>query len=110
MSYGISHLLYYVFENPSCHICNLLQVIHWKGHVDRSCIERLRAFQNPPMLVGHVMEMVMTLIGKRLPSQKTEVREMYPSKDEMSGKFSTSSGSTKQSNPIKKRQYLGSDD
>ncbi|XP_023932047.1 dynein heavy chain 5, axonemal-like isoform X1 [Lingula anatina] len=41
------------------------QVLHWKGKVDRSCIERLRAFQNPPMLVGHVMEMVMTLIGKR---------------------------------------------
>lgn len=35
----------------------------WKGKVDRQCIERLKNFQNPPLLVGYMMEMVMTLIG-----------------------------------------------
>ena len=47
------------------------------------------------MLVGQVMEMVMTLIGKRLPAQRLEPREIYPSKDEASGRYSTSSSSTK---------------
>jgi len=37
--------------------------------VDRSVIEHVRAFANPPLLVGQVIEMVMVLIGKRLPSQ-----------------------------------------
>jgi len=32
--------------------------------IDRGCIERLRAFQSPPSLVGTVMVMVMILIGR----------------------------------------------
>lgn len=78
------------------------QVIHWREKVDRNCIEHLRAFQNPPLLVGLVMEMVMTLIGKRLPSQRLEARDLYPSKDEHSGRFSASSSSTKFTASVKK--------
>ena len=72
------------------------QVGLWKGRVDRQCIERMKNFQNPPLLVGQVMEMVMTLIGKRLPSQRLEFRpESYPTRDGESGRFSSSSSSTK---------------
>lgn len=67
----------------------------WKSKVDRQCIERLKAFQTPPVLVGQVMEMVMILIGKRLPSQRIqEVRE-NPGKEDLSSRMSSSSSSTK---------------
>ena len=73
-----------------------IQVGLWKSKVDRQCIERMKNFQNPPLLVGQVMEMVMTLIGKRLPGQRMELRqETYPSKEGESGRFSSSSSSTK---------------
>lgn len=71
------------------------KVIIWKGKVDRACIERLRGFGNPPTLVGQVMEMVMILIGKRLPSQRLyETRELT-GKEEMSSRMSSSSSSTR---------------
>ncbi|XP_025098007.1 LOW QUALITY PROTEIN: dynein gamma chain, flagellar outer arm-like [Pomacea canaliculata] len=71
------------------------QVYVWKSKVDRQCIERLKAFQTPPVLVGQVMEMVMILIGKRLPSQRIqEVRE-NPGKEDLSSRMSSSSSSTK---------------
>ncbi|XP_041355189.1 dynein gamma chain, flagellar outer arm-like isoform X3 [Gigantopelta aegis] len=70
------------------------QVVHWKSKVDRQCIERLKAFSNPPQLVGQVMEMVMTLIGKRLPSQR--IQEIHsPHKDDLSSRMSSSSSSVK---------------
>ena len=71
------------------------QVMHWREKITRQCVERLKAFQNPPMLVGQVMEMIMTLIGKRQPSQRLEVKEHYPGKEDQSGRFSTSSTSTR---------------
>lgn len=37
----------------------------WKNKVDRPCIERVRAFQNPPALIGQIMEMIIVLIGRR---------------------------------------------
>ena len=77
-------------------LLSVTQVGLWKGRVDRQCIERMKNFQNPPLLVGQVMEMVMTLIGKRLPSQRLEFRaESYPTRDGESGRFSSSSSSTK---------------
>ena len=82
-----------------------LQVLHWKSRVDRSAIDRLRGFQNPPMLVGQVMEMVMILIGKRLPAQRQE-RGEYPARDEQSGRFSNSSSSTKFTTGTKKGKRL----
>ncbi len=33
--------------------------------MDRTCIEKIRSFQNPPQLIGQVIEMVMVLIGKK---------------------------------------------
>ena len=54
------------------------QVDFWKNKVDRACIERIRAFQSPPALIGQIMEMLMVLIGKKkfpenmLPVQKAE--------------------------------------
>ncbi|BFZ10052.1 hypothetical protein BsWGS_13093 [Bradybaena similaris] len=72
------------------------QVMHWKSKVDRNVVERIRAFQNPPVLVGQVVEMVLVLIGKRLPSQKiSHVKEIYSGKEDLSSHLSTSSGSSK---------------
>ena len=33
------------------------EVEHWKSKVDKSCIERIRTFQTPPILIGTIMEM-----------------------------------------------------
>jgi dynein heavy chain len=41
------------------------QVEHWRNKVDRACIEKIRAFQNPPVLIGQIMEMVLIIIGKK---------------------------------------------
>ncbi|OWF37572.1 Dynein heavy chain 5, axonemal [Mizuhopecten yessoensis] len=71
------------------------QVLHWKSRVDRQCIERLKGFSTPPVLVGSVMEMVMTLIGKRLPSQRLQESRDYHGKDDLSSRMSSSSSSTK---------------
>lgn len=79
---------------PKVHAVFYLQVLHWKGKVDKSCIERLRGFTSPPFLVGQVMEMVMILIGKRLPSQRIEARD-FGGKEEMSSRMSSSSSGTK---------------
>ncbi|KAK3577475.1 hypothetical protein CHS0354_032326 [Potamilus streckersoni] len=71
------------------------QVLFWKGKVDRQCVERLKGFASPPYTVGQVMEMVMLLIGKRLPSQRImDVREPV-GKDDMSSRMSSSSSGTK---------------
>ncbi|XP_070568705.1 dynein axonemal heavy chain 5-like isoform X4 [Ptychodera flava] len=76
------------------------QVIHWKSKVDRACIERLRSFQNPPLIVLQVMEMVLTLIGKQKPIQnldKLGSDSKLPNEDAslISGRQSTSSGASK---------------
>jgi dynein heavy chain len=41
------------------------QVEHWRNKVDRTCIEKIRAFQSPPILIGQIMEMVIVMIGKK---------------------------------------------
>lgn len=41
------------------------QVEYWRNKVDRPCIEKIRAFQNPPVLIGQIMEMVLIMIGKK---------------------------------------------
>ena len=33
------------------------EVEFWMNKVDKSCIERIRAFQTPPVLIGTIMEM-----------------------------------------------------
>ncbi|XP_060567478.1 dynein axonemal heavy chain 5-like [Ruditapes philippinarum] len=81
---------------------NYLQVLHWKGKVDRNVIERLRAFTSPPVLVGMVMEMIMILIGKRLPSQRIEMKDYGGKDDNMSSRMSSSSSGTK---IMKKMEY-----
>lgn len=50
-----------------CNICvtkQKIKVESWKNKVDRPCVERIRAFQNPPALIGQIMEMMIILIGK----------------------------------------------
>ncbi|KAL5010133.1 hypothetical protein ScPMuIL_012438 [Solemya velum] len=71
------------------------QVLYWRSKVDRQCIERMKVFTNPPVLVLQVIEMVMMLIGKRLPSQRIHDSREYPGKDDMSSRMSSSSSSTK---------------
>jgi len=36
------------------------EVEFWMNKVDKSCIERIRAFQTPPVLIGQIMEMSKT--------------------------------------------------
>ncbi|XP_052807484.1 dynein axonemal heavy chain 5-like isoform X7 [Mya arenaria] len=86
------------------------QVVHWKSKVDKGCIERLRAFSSPPVLVGQVMEMVMILIGKRLPSQRIETREYPTGKDEMSSRMSSSSSGTKVVKKSEPRSFIAKKD
>ena len=70
------------------------EVEFWMNKVDKSCIERIRAFQTPPTLIGQIMEMskdgrtgereknhsflsisaVLTLIGRK-PAMKFEPKE-----------------------------------
>lgn len=38
-------------------------VEHWRSRVDKTCIDRIRSFQNPPSLIGYVLELVITMIG-----------------------------------------------
>ncbi|KAI8520697.1 hypothetical protein Bbelb_004510 [Branchiostoma belcheri] len=48
------------------------KVLQWRDSVSRQCVERIRAFQNPPVLVALVMDMMMTLLGRRkIPKQET---------------------------------------
>lgn len=73
------------------------QVYYWRSKVDRPCLERIRGFQNPPILVGHVMEMVFILIGKTLPGMARIERvdtSAFPA-ESSSGRMSASSGSTR---------------
>ncbi|XP_077863125.1 dynein axonemal heavy chain 5-like [Saccoglossus kowalevskii] len=77
------------------------QVFHWKSKVDRACIERLRSFQNPPLIVLQVMEMVLTMIGKQKPVHYYDKfggsDAKLPNEDAslISGRQSTSSGASK---------------
>ena len=41
------------------------QVSQWQSRVEKTTIEKLRSFQKPSKTIIEVMEMVMTLIGKR---------------------------------------------
>ena len=78
----------------------------WKSKVDRPTVERIRQFVSPPLLVGQVMEMVLVLIGKRMPNQRLEVlKDNFPAREEQSGRFSTSSGSTKYTVSTRKGGY-----
>lgn len=57
--------------------------------MDRSCVERIRAFQNPPALIGQIMEMIIILIGKqKLPESsflfKTDQQAVGGNKDDKS--------------------------
>ncbi len=38
---------------------------NWKNKIDKGCIERIRTFQNPPVLLGQILDMTVTLIGKK---------------------------------------------
>ncbi|KAJ1151043.1 hypothetical protein NDU88_003830 [Pleurodeles waltl] len=38
------------------------QVMHWCSKVDKGCMERLLRCQNPPYLVGQVLEMVLVMV------------------------------------------------
>ena len=80
------------------------QVLIWKNRVDRQCVERLKSFTNPSQTVLQVMEMVMTLIGKHRVKPRGEEKEIYPRGEEMSGRMSSSSSSTRVS---KRGMYRG---
>jgi dynein heavy chain len=38
---------------------------NWKNKIDKGCIERIRTFQNPPALLGQILDMTVTLIGRK---------------------------------------------
>jgi len=41
------------------------QIETWKNRIDKGCIERIRSFQNPPPILGQIVEMTIALIGKK---------------------------------------------
>lgn len=83
---------------------------HWRNKVDRACIERIRAFQNPPFLVGQIMEMITVMIGKRkisdIASSKNmaaaEQQKAEPSKERDNNKTEQESGGGKVAATTKK--------
>jgi ATP-dependent 26S proteasome regulatory subunit len=67
------------------------EVDFWMNKVDKSCIERIRTFQTPPILIGQIMEMgkeyslqiylqdlllnlVLTLIGRK-PAVRLDAKD-----------------------------------
>lgn len=79
------------------------EVEFWMSKVDKSCIERIRAFQTPPVLIGQIMEMsksislrssideihifsnlVLTLIGRK-PAVKAEPKD--PDREKGTGRL-----------------------
>lgn len=80
------------------------QVDVWKNKVDKSCIERIRAFQNPPALIGQIMEMITYMIGRKKLSENSFIQQR--SEQSTSGKVekddkSISEVSSKPSKPSK---------
>lgn len=66
--------------------------------MSRDCIENLKSAQNPKVIFGSVVEMVILLVKRRLPGQRLDIKsrmDNYPAREEQSGKFSISSGSTR---------------
>ncbi|XP_071818739.1 dynein axonemal heavy chain 5-like isoform X4 [Apostichopus japonicus] len=60
------------------------QVYYWRDQVDRTCIEKIRSYQNPPQIVLQVMEMVMALFKKNKPASSGHHRsatERLPNED-----------------------------
>jgi hypothetical protein len=53
------------------------QIESWKNKIDKGCIERIRSFQNPPIILGQIIEMTIALIGKkRFPEiQSAKIRD-----------------------------------
>ncbi|XP_068137634.1 dynein axonemal heavy chain 5-like isoform X2 [Hyperolius riggenbachi] len=47
------------------------EVMHWCSKVDKSCVERLVRGQNPPYLVGQVLEMALAMISCLPKSENT---------------------------------------
>ncbi len=53
------------------------QVLNWRRKVDKEsgCLDRIKNFQPPPLLVAIVLEMVVNLIGKKkLHENKIDVK------------------------------------
>ena len=88
--------MFFFSNNNYC----LLKADVWKNKVDRPCVERIRAFQNPPTLIGQIMEMIIILIGKnKLP----ESAALFKSDQTSGGKDDKSNpDNAKQNKPRKK--------
>ena len=74
------------------------QANYCKDRVNRQCVENIKASQNPIMLVGLIIEMVMALIGQRTSQLSNKRRDgaYLGSREEQSGRqTSASSCSTK---------------
>lgn len=69
-------------------------VENWKNKIDKACLERIRTFQNPPPLLGQILEMTITLIGKKrfpeIQSAKLERSDTIKEEKPETGKASKS--------------------
>ncbi|KAM5165175.1 dynein axonemal heavy chain 5-like [Mantella aurantiaca] len=55
------------------------EVMHWCSKVDKPCVERLVRGQNPPYLVGQIMEMALVMISCLQKSENTNELPKSPS-------------------------------
>ena len=76
---------------------------HWRNKVDRACIERIRAFQNPPFLVGQIMEMITVMIGKRKVSDMATNKTTEQQKAETSKEHDTTKDQEGGGNKVTKK-------
>lgn len=70
-------------------------VENWKSKIDKACIERLRTFQNPPPLLGQILEMTITLIGKK---KFPEIHSAKPDRSDPTKEEKNDTGKTAKSN------------
>ncbi|XP_078503742.1 dynein axonemal heavy chain 5-like [Lissotriton helveticus] len=89
------------------------QVMHWCSKVDKGCIERLLRCQNPPYLVGQVLEMVLVMVDS-LPfedSRLTHQSSARPQLENRDDKLSPLAPSvTKPARSRRKDRGIGRDD
>ena len=51
-------------------VCSL-QALHWQSKMDRNTIDQIKSLNNPPRLVGTIMELMLTLLKQYGSSEQT---------------------------------------
>nr|DBA26446.1 TPA: hypothetical protein GDO54_010703 [Pyxicephalus adspersus] len=80
------------------------EVMHWCSKVDKPCVERLVRCQNPPYLVGQILEMAFVMISCLPKSENTN--ELPKSASHLNAKSDSRSSSRFQTSPAGKLSPL----